>query len=381
MKSYSAQTKLADFEAKLAECAAIEPNIVLYFAPSASFKDEKLLSTIKQKLGGSTVIACSTSGEIGSKGVMDNTISLLGLHFDKATVASASSAVTSPAQSFDAGRDIAQQLNKQPGLKAIFTLAPGLNINGSQFVQGLRSEVGDNVVITGGLAGDGTDFKQTYTLLNGEVHGDRAVAFGVYGDDVRVSTGSKGGWMPFGPARRVTRVENNVLYELDGSPALELYKQYLGDKAEQLPSSGLLYPLAILHDDKSTSGLIRTILDVDHEKGSLILAGDLREGSLVCLMHADTELLVSGAKNAALESLGSDATDEGAAILVSCVGRKLVMADDVDEEVDAVRDALGEQVAIAGFYSYGEICPFAETSVLELHNQTMTITRIYEKAA
>jgi hypothetical protein len=91
--------------------------------------------------------------------------------------------------------------------------------------------------------------------------------------------------------------------------------------------------------------------------------------------------LVDGAEVAAaatLSMLGGNA-DDSLAILVSCVGRKLVMGGRVDDEVEAVADVLGSQALLTGFYSYGEISPFTPGSACQLHNQTMTITCIGEK--
>jgi hypothetical protein len=180
--------------------------------------------------------------------------------------------------------------------------------------------------------------------------------------------------------RRVTRAAGNVLFELDGKPALKLYKEYLGDKAAGLPASGLLYPFAILREeDRQETGLIRTILDVDHKAESLTMAGDLPQGSLVSLMYADTDSLVDGAGEAAEEANFKNRRGNSATLLVSCVGRKIIMGGSVDEEVEAVVNAIGKNSVFAGFYSYGEICPFHQTGFSELHNQTMTITHIAEE--
>lgn len=380
MKSFSVSGKISVLPGKMPACMAIDPNLVLLFASPELMSGGELKQFVKEHLSDVPVIGCSTAGEISEDGVATGTVSLVAMHFDATRLECATADLVSTGQSYMAGKEIARQL-MQPDLKAVFTLGPGVNVNGSEFVKGISENVGGSVIVTGGLAGDGTNFKQTFTLLGNDIFSDKAVAFGLYGERIRISSGSKGGWKPFGPSRRVTKSNANVLLELDGKPALALYKEYLGDKAAQLPSSGLLYPFAILREDHSTTGLIRTILDVDHEKESLVLAGDLPEGSIVCLMHADTDSLVEGSEQAAGEAQKTLSAPESVALLISCVGRRLVMGNDVDEEIDAVKTTMGGDIKIAGFYSYGEICPFAESGKPELHNQTMTITYITEMAA
>jgi hypothetical protein len=254
--------------------------------------------------------------------------------------------------------------------------APGTHINGSALIKGMMSAL-PGVRIAGGLAGDGADFHQTFTLHDGEVGADQVVAVGFSSDHLRAGFGSYGGWKPFGPARQVTRARHNVLYELDGEPALEVYKRYLGDHAQRLPSSGLLFPFSMLTSDRREVGLIRTILSVSEADGSLTLAGDVIEQGYLQLMHASTDALVEGATSAA-EAACVPGDSPGFALLVSCVGRKLVMGGRTDEEVDAVVDVLGAQHAYAGFHSYGEISPGASDVRCDLYNQTMTVTFLRE---
>jgi hypothetical protein len=170
-----------------------------------------------------------------------------------------------------------------------------------------------------------------------------------------------------------------VLYELDGEPALEIYKRYLGDHAKDLPASGLLFPFAMLGEDHSAVGLIRTILGVDEATGSLTLAGEINLDGYLKLMHASTDKLVNGAESAAEAAAAMiQAKGQSLSILVSCVGRKLVMGNRVDEEVEAVGEVFGSNSVLTGFYSYGEISPFTPGASCKLHNQTMTITCIGE---
>jgi hypothetical protein len=277
-----------------------------------------------------------------------------------------------------AGVRLSQQL-PQAGLQAVLLLGQGVAINGSALIAGMTSVLGAHIPITGGLAGDAAAFKESWVLDNTGVHNDQLVCVGLYGDSLSFSHGSFGGWSPFGPARRVTRCDHNVLFELDGEPALDVYKRYLGEHAKDLPASGLLFPFAMLGSDHSEVGLIRTILAVNEEAGSLTLAGDIDPAGYLRLMHASTDALVEGAEAAAQAAQNMfDSEGQGLALLVSCVGRKLVMGGRVDEEVEAVGDVFGQGAVLAGFYSNGEISPFTRNAECKLHNQTMTVTHLAE---
>ncbi|MEY2860533.1 MAG: hypothetical protein RL392_991 [Pseudomonadota bacterium] len=323
-------------------------------------------------------MGCSTAGEISGAGVTDGTLVVTAMAFDKAHIKQASTVLSGMDDSFDAGRRLALELPLE-GLRAIVILGQGVKINGSAVLSGLVDVVGPQIPITGGLAGDGGAFVETWVLDNQGVSNDRIVCMGLYGQDLVFSHGSFGGWSPFGPARQVTRCDNNVLYELDGEPALDVYKRYLGEHAKDLPASGLLFPFAMLGKDHNELGIIRTILGIDEKNGSLTLAGDIVPDGYLKLMHASTDALVSGAETAAHASRGNTSPDQaGLALLVSCVGRKLVMGGRVDEEVEVVADLYGSNTTFAGFYSYGEISPHAGLMSCKLHNQTMTISYISE---
>lgn len=360
----------------LAPLVALAPQWVLVFGEAGLLK--QVGAELVAWFPAAICMGCSTAGEISAQGVSDGTCVVTALRFDATPLVTSSTRLQDMDDSFAAGQRLGRQL-PLAGLRAVFVLGQGVTINGSALIAGMTEVLGTTLPITGGLAGDAAAFKETWVLDASGVHIDTLVCVGLYGDRLVFSHGSFGGWSPFGPARKVTRCENNVLYELDGSPALEVYRRYLGDHARGLPASGLLFPFAMVGSDHTEVGLIRTILGMDEAAGSLTLAGDIVPDGYLRLMHASTDALVGGAEAAAQAARAMfDAPGEGLALLVSCVGRKLVMGGRVDEEVEAVGDVLGRAV-LAGFYSNGEISPFADNAVCKLHNQTMTITYLSER--
>ncbi|CAK0741059.1 Histidine kinase [Azospirillaceae bacterium] len=358
-------------------------DLVLVFGPVGRFAAPGFAETLAMAFPGSVLVGCTTAGEITGEGIHEDCCVITALRFNAARVRAAAADVEEIAGSLAAGMTLGRVLG-DPDLAGVLVFGRGLDINGSALIDGLVSQIGTIIPVFGGLAGDGGAFKRTWTLAPTGVSDRQVVGVGFYGSSLRFGHGSFGGWEPFGPTRKITRASGNILYELDGEPALSIYKRYLGSYAADLPASGLLYPLEMLNQDYSTLGLIRTILGIDEAAGSLILAGAVDENGYLRLMHASTNALIEGAEKAAQASVGQLGRKPGAqpgqslALLVSCVGRKLVMGDQVDDEILAVADQIGTEFTLSGFYSYGEISPMTGSMDCKLHNQTMTVTLLSE---
>jgi hypothetical protein len=351
--------------------------LVITFGASGFLDDAASLTELAQAFPSSHHVGCSTSGEIHDDMVSDNSLSVAVMQFEKSNLRTAFTEVHDADDSRQAGEELAAQL-KDPDLKGVFVLSDGLKVNGSELVRGMTAALPADVIVTGGLAGDGANFARTWNLVAGNPREGVVTAVGLYGDHVRIGHGSKGGWDMFGPERTVTRSEGNVLFEIDGRPALELYKEYLGDRAEGLPATGLLFPLSLRENADSEKSLVRTILAVDEIDQSMTFAGDIPQGHRVQLMRANFDRLVDGASGAA-EMIDATADVQGdlLSIAISCVGRRLVLGERTEEEVEATLDVLPAGTKQIGFYSYGEISPYA-TGSCDLHNQTMTLTTIGE---
>lgn len=363
----------------LSNLTTIEPQLILVFGCIAHFETPDLNTKLVQYFPNAQRVGCTTAGEISNSGVADHSTVVTAIRFSNTQFTVATAPINSMERSFDAGKTLAEQLQSKD-LGAVLVLGQGVNINGSAMIEGMVSTLGDSLPITGGLAADAGAFVKTYTLSNAGVSTSSIVGIGFSGEKLIFSHGSFGGWKPFGPTRKVTRCVGNILYELDGEPALEVYKRYLGDYAKDLPGSGLLFPFEMLSDARESLGQIRTILGVNEADGSLVLAGVINPDGYLRLMHAHTNDLVDGAETAANATIdgASDRDGQALGLLVSCVGRKLVMGGRVDEEVEAVQEILGEGTALCGFYSNGEICPGYRLEACSLHNQTMTITYLAE---
>jgi hypothetical protein len=351
-------------------------NFVLVFGGSEILSDPLIFTFIKTRYPNADILLNSTAGEIIDTQVNDETISLTAINFEKTKIKTTAINIEHVKNSYVAGKNLASMLDPDD-LKNVLLISDGQKVNGSDLVKGMQEYLPEGTIITGGLAGDGARFKRTFVGLNETPIEGRIVAVGFYGSALSVTYGSVGGWDPFGPERLITKSMANVLYELDEKPALDIYKMYLGDYSSDLPGSGLLFPLSIRANGGNIS-LVRTILSVNEKDKSLTFAGNMPEGDYARLMKANFDRLIEGASTAAQNSMSKITGQPDLAILISCVGRKLVLDQRIEEEIEEVRTIYGSKTAITGFYSYGEISPSFNFLKCELHNQTMTITTLTE---
>ncbi|WP_168195137.1 FIST N-terminal domain-containing protein [Shewanella sp. SNU WT4] len=336
---------------------------------------QEAITSLQQQLPLAFYIGATTSGEISQDQVIDNGLVATLIAFSNTSIRMTTQQVDMPQESYETGKRLAHELLGDD-LKLVMVLSDGLNVFGSDLTQGLVDNLPKEVAITGGLAGDNFLFRQTHTLAQDHISSKQVVAIGLYGRALKVSHGSRGGWLPFGPDRLITASDGHELLELDHQPALTVYKEYLGDKVEGLPASGLRYPLEISQVGHSTK-LVRTMLAVNEDHQSITFAGGIPVGATARLMRANVESIINGAASAIEVCLESHDNPQ-LAILISCVGRKQLLKQMIDEELDIVKERLNHDTQVCGFYSYGEIAPFDDKHQAELHNQTMTITCISE---
>lgn len=356
----------------------LSAQLVLAFGDRALVERADVVDHLRDRFPDARLVLCSSGGEIAGESVLDDSVVATALEFDHTRIRAAACDLRCAEESFAAGQQLAQSLVGDD-LRHVLVFAEGLRVNGSALANGLASGLPEGVTVTGGLAADGERFDRTVVGLDDRPAPGQAVAVGLYGDRLVVGMGSLGGWEPFGPEHTITRSSENVLIELDGQPALPIYKQLIGAHAYGLPATGLLYPLHVRGAGEG-GGVVRTLLAVDQEAGSLTLAGDVPEGRRVRLMRANLDRLIDAAGGAARRSapLRGGARPDFV-LLVSCIGRKLLLQRRVHEELASARTVFGPSATFAGFYSYGELSPLTPAARCELHNQTMTITTLGER--
>ncbi|MDN3491251.1 FIST signal transduction protein [Winogradskyella bathintestinalis] len=351
--------------------------LVLVFGDRYELENDNIYEELRQKFPDGHIVFASSCGDITTYFVTDNSVVATAIEFEKTKYEiKTCNILKSNLDSFITGKNLINQLTPE-GLKHVLVISEGSFINGSELTKGMNNATANKTLITGGLCGDGDRFEKTLASYNEKPKPGEIVAIGFYGDTFDISFAIHGGWSPFGPERVVTKSESNILYELDGQPALDLYKKYLGEKSKELPSAALLYPLNVKTEEEQHS-FVRTIINIEEENNAMVLAGHIPENSTVQLMMTNIDNIANASELAAKQALKNLKTKPQLAILVSCIGRKLVLDQRVEEEIEEVVAVLGEDVTLTGFYSYGEIAPFNTEINCQLHNQTMTITLMSE---
>jgi hypothetical protein len=354
---------------------AAKAQLALIFGAKKQVADEELRAQLRVRYPLADLVFASTAGEIVNDQVVDNTLCVNAITFAQTPTRCVLTHIDQHRNSFETGKYLFQALYAED-LNSIFVLCDGTLVNGSDLVAGLNDSNTSGITISGGLAGDGGQFLGTLVGLNEELGTGNALAVGFYGKALQVYHSSLGGWDEFGRDRLITKSKKNVLFEIDGRKALDLYKEYLGPFSAELPSSAFLFPISI-KTPESEQKLVRTILYINEDNGSMIFAGNMPEGATIRLMKANFDKLTEASADSARQVI-SQAGKLDLAILISCIGRRLVLQTRTEEEIWAARSILGKETAIAGFYSYGELSPYNPSGRCELHNQTMTITGFYE---
>lgn len=354
------------------------PQLVLVFGDRETLEQGAYYSQLCARWPGAVVVSTSSGGDVAGAKVLEGGAVATAIQFAEATVQAVTMDLASTQESESVGAALASRLTASD-LQHVLVFSEGLGVNGSALARGVSSSLPNSVTVTGGLAADGDAFRSTAVGLNGAPRSGRVVAVGLYGAALEVGSGTYGGWEPFDADRRITRSSGNVLYELDGRPALELYRELLGPLGYALPASGLLFPLKVRPFGED-GGLIRTILGVNESEGSVTFAGDVPEGWSARLVRTELDTLIDAAGLAAERCLrGRVPSGQTLVLAVSCIGRRLLLQKRTDEELQRVQQAFGPAARLAGFYSYGELAPSLTDAPCELHNQTMTITAISER--
>ena len=355
---------------------SFEADLIFVFS-SKKFKELSLvLQSLREEQPNAIITGCTTAGQIYRDRVYDNSVSITAIKFEKTKLVRKMIHIPDIGDSYKAGQHLADKF-KVKGLQHLVVLSDGLNVNADEFLNGLSHKFSNKVTISGGLAGDGEQFNQTFIIDDQIGLKNTISAIGFYGKNLEVNCSSSHGWQPFGINRTVTKSKNNIIYEIDGKPALEIIKSFLGEEKDNLPASALLVPIC-MEKFEEDSYHIRSIVGVDKGHQSLIFAGNVVQGSVIRLMKTKSRDLESAAKKAARRVNEFSKRKPDFALVVGNVGRKMIHKQMTDIEIEAVQNVFGKDTVLTGFYGYGEFMSSFKNGPCLLYNQSLTLTTFKE---
>jgi hypothetical protein len=358
--------------------SAVDANLVFGFGEREIIENCKLYEKLRSIYAKAEIVICSTAGQFMDYNLINNTIVVTAIEFEKTPIKISRYNLLDEDRLFNLGERVQKEIVTDD-LSAIIVLSEGTYVNGTELVQELSKATDSKVKIFGGIAGDSVNFQKTLVGVNENPKEGEIAIIGFYGNHMKFGFGCEGGWTDFGPEREVTHSEKNVLYKIGDHFALDLYKDYLGQYADDLPGSALYFPLS-MKENPNASPIVRTILSINEEEKSMTFAGDIPQGALVKLMKGNFDKLIDAAFTAATATIDINESSKSAALVmaVSCVGRKIVLDNRIEEEIEIMKEVYGENAFLFGFYSYGEISPVVDHKSCELHNQTISIATMLE---
>ncbi len=353
-----------------------EPQLVFWFAAYEQAGTPAVFDGLRREFPNAQIAGCSTNGEIYRGEVTEGGCVAAAIRFDDTKINACCERIGAGEDPRAAGFRLAQTLN-QPGLKAVYVLSDAFSFNGAELVEGLIEGLPDDVVLAGGMAGDGAALlPATLAGLNESLCKGSVVAVGFYGASVRVGQGVAGGWDALGPSRHVTRSQGATVYEFDGQPALDIYERLVGDASTL---ARLRHPFAFKSDPDTAQDVIREVVAVDKDEKSITFIDEVPQGWWGQILRGVDDRLVDGASLAARRAGIKESTGAAIALVVSCIGRKWVMGQKIGDETEAVQDEAPDTPTI-GFYSYGEIAPHERTGRCTLHHASVSVTVLSEAA-
>jgi hypothetical protein len=361
------------------------PDVLIIFG-STRFDHRKLLEGIKSVAGQVPMVGGTTAGEISTSGFSTQSVVLMALSSKDLCFTTGIGKNMSQDEAA-CGLSLIDDIRSKKSFEdahSLILFPNGMGGDGAKLIQGLHSTLGSDFEIVGGYLGDDERFKYTYQYYDGKVYKDAIPGLLVSGkNSFRTGIGVRSGFESIGNRFYCTEAEGNVVKKFDGESALSLYKEFLGEeRSQRLPGICLEYPFGLIDEKVSIAGKeyfqLRCGLAVDHQEDSITLAASIPEGSAITLTTASRGDIINGAMLAAKQAKDCLKGAKPAAIFMfSCVGRKLVLGRRTQEEVLAVKEILGEEVPLIGFYTYGEIGPIdkmkRDLAPTKFHNETVVL--------
>lgn len=372
--------------AVLAKAQIEQEKIDLAFVfASAAYNPENIIRGLRQIMPEVKTIGCSAASIITSEGAQKHSLAVLAIKSENIKYGLGISSNLNEKDPRIAGEELAKTAlsNLKSTSRDLFIMfSDGLMKNSSNFILGVEDVLGKSFPIIGAAASDDFRFSKTYQYYQNNAFTNAAVGI-LLGGVGSFGFGIKHGWRPIGKPRLITNSEGNIIKEIDNQPAINMYKDYFGEEAEELREEKLsriaiLYPLGINIPGEEEL-VLRNVLEAD-EDGSLVCQGDIPVNSQVNLMLGSKDFCIEAAKQAAREAKkGLKNKPASLIIIFDSTSRLKLLGRIASEEIHAIKETLGKNIPVVGFYGYGEIAPLKAAGyrgASYFHNETVAILAI-----
>lgn len=350
---------------------------------SIEFAHPQIISHAGKLLADTAIVGCSSLAVISGSGILKRGFLVMLLSLPKDVYCNATSVREISAKGAQkAGEEFGQKLTF--GFKGTrrdlgIMFCDGLLADGSGIIRGFQERMGRSFPLVGGSASDNLKFQKTYSYFKQDVFSDGLCGM-LWGGKINFSLGIKHGWQPLGKPRRITKSTGNTVAEIDGAPAVKAYEEYFGKPAQELKKNlkhiSIFYPIGVYIPGEDEY-LLRNILSIEDD-GSVVFQGEVRQDSQARLMIGTKESCLRATREAAEEAKKTQGA-LGFALIFNSASRYTLLGKDAGAEIEIIKEVLGPNIPLAGFYTYGEQAPLKALNYLGapyFHNQTITILGI-----
>lgn len=348
------------------------PTLAIIFA-SVCFEPEKINSVFSSK--NIQVFGASSYGEIINNQIHKNSIVVLLLDIPKNYFSIYANKLTDNNAypiSYKAG-EIGQSIFANPAYLVAYS---SFTVDGVSIVEGINNSHNEKTPLFGGMASNNLSEHKTFVFTNNEIYTEGLIFLIFDNDKIELNGIASSGWEAVGVARKITKANENVVYEIDNRPALDLFEEYYDLKRTNTPIGleiGTKYPLQVINKDKTT--VLRTVLLANKEEKSLVFGGRIEEGAMVKFSIQPTFEIINKTISE-IVNLYSTNKHADALIMFTCVGRQVAFGPIMEEEIEGVYDIWNSPMA--GLFTYGEIGN-APNKSSDFHNETCSLVLLREK--
>jgi len=350
---------------------------IIYCSPAYNLAE--VSSLVKASIGSGELIGCSTSGELIRNQALDGGLLIWALGGEGFAVTTGEGQGASETGLRQAAFDASQCLNRLERKKhtILFLLADGLCGDQMEVVRGAYDVAGATVPLVGGCAGDDMKLQSTQQIHSGLLLTHAVVAAAI-SSDAPMAVGIAHGWQPLGEPMLVTESRSNTLSTLDDRPALDVYFDCY-DASEEIRNNPDKFfkfahtrPVGVMRRNRIE---IRYVYGADYQARTLSIFAEVPQGAMAYLMQGDTTSVLNASNEVcAIAEAGLEGLPAKGFMLLECVARKSLLAEDGLLEQSLALDSVKPGISIGGFYTYGEIARTSGSG--GLHNQTIVALAI-----